>query len=151
AFSVHQPVKGDTVHARRADEKSGHAGEYWIGTYEVGGDGLQGTLTSVPFKVTHPWATFLVGGGAHERTRVEVHRADTDEIIFKAHGMDKEEMRPVAVDLRPHAGKEIYLRVVDQEGTSWGHINFDHFRFHDSEPNVPNGPAVAVRPDQYPF
>ncbi len=28
------------------------------------GDGPQGTLTSVPFQVTHPYASFLVGGGA---------------------------------------------------------------------------------------
>src|SRR5205823_7213518 len=63
-----QPVKGDTVAARRADMKSQHQGQYWIGTYERDGDKPQGTLTSVPFKVTHPWARFLIGGGAHATT-----------------------------------------------------------------------------------
>ncbi len=63
-----QPVKGDTVHPRRADNHSRHQGEYWIGGYEKFGDKPQGTLTSVPFKVTHPWASFLVGGGPHEVT-----------------------------------------------------------------------------------
>ncbi|MEX0642221.1 MAG: VCBS repeat-containing protein, partial [Pirellulales bacterium] len=109
-----QPVKGDVVHARRSDSVSGHLGKYWIGTYEGDGDGLQGTLTSVPFKVTYPWATFLVGGGAHELTRVEVVLAENDKIIFQARGVDAEEMRPVAVDLRKHQGKKIYLRIVDQ-------------------------------------
>src|SRR5262249_44846272 len=58
-----QPVKGDTVSRRRGDMKSQHQGNYWIGTYERKGDGPKGTLTSVPFKVTHPWASFLIGGG----------------------------------------------------------------------------------------
>src|SRR5262245_38019759 len=49
-----QPIKGDVVHSRRADMKSEHAGEYWIGGYERGGDKPQGTLTSVPFTVTEP-------------------------------------------------------------------------------------------------
>src|SRR5262245_52205862 len=64
-----QPVKGDTVAPRRNDMKSGHQGNYWIGTYEGGqGDQPKGTLTSVPFTVTHAWASFLVGGGPHAST-----------------------------------------------------------------------------------
>ena len=59
-----QPIEGDTVHSRRPDSVSGHQGKYWIGTYERDFDGPQGTLTSVPFQVTHPYASFFVGGGA---------------------------------------------------------------------------------------
>src|SRR5438034_8650837 len=51
-----QPVKGDTVVRRRGDMRSQHQGQFWIGGYELQGDQPQGTLTSVPFKVTHPWA-----------------------------------------------------------------------------------------------
>src|SRR5690242_21263422 len=57
-----QPIKGDTVAARRKDMKSQHAGDYWIGGFEGGGDAPTGTLTSVPFKVTQPWAKI---GRAH--------------------------------------------------------------------------------------
>src|SRR5580692_7275756 len=56
-----QPIKGDTIAKRRGD-KSNHQGNYWIGGYEKHGDRPQGTLTSVPFEVTHPWASFLIGG-----------------------------------------------------------------------------------------
>src|SRR5579871_905279 len=63
-----QPVQGDTVARRRGDMKSRHQGRYWIGGYELRGDKPQGTLTSVPFKVTHPWASFLVGGGPWPET-----------------------------------------------------------------------------------
>src|SRR5690348_11164959 len=65
-----QPVQGDTVIKRRGDMKSGHQGQYWVGSYEVGGDAPQGTLTSVPFKVTQPYASFLAGGGSHPNTCV---------------------------------------------------------------------------------
>src|SRR4051794_7115098 len=55
-----QPIKGDTVAARRGDMQSDHQGSYWIGTYEIAGDKPQGTLTSVAFKVTQPYAAFRV-------------------------------------------------------------------------------------------
>ncbi len=43
---------------------------------------------------------------------------------------------PVVADLRKLAGKQIYLRVVDHASAGWGHINFDHFRFHDEPPPI---------------
>src|SRR5918911_1527458 len=82
-----QPVKGDTVHPRRADMRSRHQGSYWVGTYERKGDKPQGTLTSVPFQVTHPWASFLVGGGSWPETRVELARADTGAVFSRTSGL----------------------------------------------------------------
>ena len=64
-----QPLEGDTVHRRRGDMHSGHAGRFWIGTYDVAGDPPKGTLTSVPFRVSRPFASFLVGAGSHAGTR----------------------------------------------------------------------------------
>src|SRR5689334_13219780 len=55
-----QPINGDTVALRRTDMHSGHQGNYWIGSYEIMGDKPQGTLTSVSFKVTQRYASFLV-------------------------------------------------------------------------------------------
>src|SRR6266404_2088133 len=71
-----QPIKGDTVHPRRDDNRSQHQGQYWIGGFEKHGDKPQGTLTSVAFKVTHPWGSFLVGGGPWPETCVEIVRDD---------------------------------------------------------------------------
>ncbi|MDB6121449.1 MAG: putative rane-bound dehydrogenase [Pedosphaera sp.] len=129
-----QPVKGDTISSRRGDMKSGHQGEYWIGTFEMGGDALQGTLTSASFKVTHPWASFLVAGGNHPGTRVELIRADTQKAIFKSSGYDHETLKPVIVDLTKHLNQEIFIRLMDEESGGWGHLNFDDFKFHDTKP-----------------
>lgn len=130
-----QPVRGDTVSRRRGDMKSNHHGEYWIGTYEISGDDVQGTLTSVPFKVTAPFCSFLVAGGSAPETRVELVRDDSQEIVFKISGVECETLRPVVVDLKAQQGKSIFIRVVDQAGGGWSHINFDNFRFHTARPN----------------
>ncbi|HLU50396.1 MAG TPA: hypothetical protein VK116_20005, partial [Planctomycetota bacterium] len=81
-----QPVRGDTVGKRRRDQASEHVGEYWLGGYEIAGDAPTGTLTSDPFAVTHPWASFLVGGGRHAETRVEIVDAESGAVIKKASG-----------------------------------------------------------------
>src|SRR5689334_8570944 len=146
-----QPIKGDTVAPRRADNKSQHQGNYWIGGYELHGDKPQGTLTSVPFAVTHPWASFLVGGGPSPETCVELVRADTREVFSRTSGQEEEDLRRVAVDLRPHLGKEIFIRLVDKHTGHWGHVNFDDFRFHADKPEVPPRKPQAPPADTYKY
>ena len=97
----------------------------------------QGTLTSVPFRVSKPFASFLVGGGSRAGTYVEIVRKDTGQIIFRASGDDREDLERVAVDLSGHLGQQIVIRLVDGESGGWGHINFDDFRLHDTKPVVP--------------
>jgi putative membrane-bound dehydrogenase-like protein len=136
-----QPIKGDTVARRRGDMKSQHQGQYWIGTFEVRGDAPQGTLTSVPFKVTHPYASFLVGGGPRGTTCVELVRKDTGEVFSRTSGVEEENLRRVVIDLQAHLGKEIFIRLVDRDSVGWGHINFDDFRFHTTRPTVADRPG----------
>ncbi len=145
-----QPIQDDAVQWRRNDMISGHKGSYWIGTFERGGDEPQGKLTSVAFEVTHPWASFLVGGGSSGATRVEIVRAGTGEVIFRSAGYSHEEMRPAAVDLKELLGEKIFLRIVDASSTGWGHVNFDHFRFHDEEPRVDELKPRVFKADEYP-
>ena len=112
-------------------------GEYWIGGYEKIGDKGTGKLTSSSFEVTHPWASFLIGGGKDpKQTRVEIVEGATGKVIHSASGLDLENMRREVVDLRPLAGKRIFVRLVDQSTAGWGHVNFDDFVFHDKEPQL---------------
>ena len=139
-----QPIKGDTVHPRRADGYSRHQGQYWIGGYEKLQDKPVGTLTSVPFKVTHPWASFLVGGGPHA-TETCVEIVSGKDVIFRAAGREAEDMERVLVDLAKFKDKEIFVRVVDKHTGHWGHVNFDDFRFHEAKPNFPARPKTEPR------
>jgi hypothetical protein len=128
------PVKGDAVARRRNDMRSGHRGEYWVGSYEAHGDAAMGTLTSAPFSVTQPYASFWIGGGAGEKTRVDIINAANDTVLFRGVGPNNERMKQVFVDLRPFHGANIRIRLVDEATSGWGHVNFDEFVFHDEAP-----------------
>lgn len=140
------PVKGDTVTPRRAGQASDHAGEYWAGSFErTHSDAATGTLTSAPFNVTHPRASFLVGGGPHRETRVEIVLAGSGEVIHTVSGRMKENLAPSPVDLSAHLGKNIRIKIIDESSGPWGHINYDDFRFHDELPEIL---AAAAQPSR---
>ncbi len=139
-----QPVEGDLVHKRRRESYSRHEGKFWIGGYEVVQDAGMGTLTSKPFRVTQPYAAFRVAGGAYDNCRVELVRADNDEVIFRTTVFEpqifqdshdcKEDLRPCVVDLSAQLGKEIFIRIVDQQQGHWAHLNFDDFKLYSKRP-----------------
>ncbi|HEY2412052.1 MAG TPA: PVC-type heme-binding CxxCH protein [Pirellulaceae bacterium] len=148
-----QPVKGDIATLRPSDKKkSDHTGQYWLGGYEKLKDQPQGSLTSEPFTVTHPYASFLVGGGSRQ-VRVAIVLADNNQVFYWVPGKDAENLRPVIVDMQPIMGKKVFIRIVDQGTAGWGHINFDDFRFHSTRPRfkslaneLPTPEATALYP-----
>jgi putative membrane-bound dehydrogenase-like protein len=121
----------------------------------MSGAARKGTLTSVPFRVDQPYASFLVAGGAFTSTRVDLVLAsaanqsatENQQVIFTISGNNSATMRPVVIDLKDYIGKDIAVRLVDDETGStvaaylkespWAHIAFDHFRFHDARPFFP--------------
>jgi putative membrane-bound dehydrogenase-like protein len=148
-------VKGDGLPEGGADRSSavrGQSGTYWVSSGVKGSAG-KGTLESAPFPATQPFASFLVSGGAFKSTRVEIVLADDKKVIYTISGTDSARLRPAVVDLRPYAGKNLVIRVVDEEtGAStatylkenpWAHINFDRFRFHEAKPYFPNEITAA--------
>ena len=146
-----QPVRGDTIAARRTDMKSEHEGEFWIGGFERFGDKRTGTLVSSTFTIEHPFASFLVGGGNSNETRVELVNAANKAVIHRSVGDNAENMRLVIVDLRQHLGKECFLRIVDESKGPWGHINFDGFQLHATQPGPISASQIAVVADEYPY
>jgi putative membrane-bound dehydrogenase-like protein len=148
-----QPVQGDTV-AERLPVRSRHQGEYWIGGYELLRDEPEGRLTSAPFRVTHPWASFLVGGGSAESTRVELAREGAEQAFFVISGPSYESMQRVTCDLREQLDQKIEIRLIDENPGGWGHVNFDDFRFHEREPagfSQPEGVPEILPADQTAF
>ncbi|MBX3420278.1 MAG: DUF1080 domain-containing protein [Pirellulaceae bacterium] len=146
-----QPVRGDAVALRRDDDYSRHEGNYWVGSYERSGDAPQGTLTSVAFRVSQPYAAFLIGGGNSPQTRVELFVEGQAKPFFVASGKQTEKLSPVVVDLREVLNKQVYIRLVDESSGGWGHINFDHFRLHPQNPVGSIPTEQELSPDQYPY
>ena len=138
------PIKGDSI-AVRGRGNSSHNGNFWVGGYELWNtDQAQGTLTSKPFKVTHPWATYRIGAGPLSETHVEIIDAKTSKIIHKASGRGEvEDMAQNTVDLSAHLGKMIRLRLVDEHSGPWGHLNYDDFRFHEKKPTASSDPNTS--------
>ncbi|MBS0203217.1 MAG: DUF1080 domain-containing protein [Planctomycetes bacterium] len=142
-----QPVKVDGISQRWPGQVSNKQGDFCIAGYEVVQDAGLGTLTSAPIKVTHPYGSFLIGGGEAPSTRVEVLQILDDgkeSVVATAVGRNREQMHRVAVDLRKLQGKSIVVRLVDENPGGWGHLNFDDFRFHD-EPPVSVEPVAGGR------
>ena len=141
-------VSADPSPLHEKDTKIGYEGQYFLTSGGTQNYKLTGTLTSVPFRVTQPWAAFKVSGGALQDTRVELVRADTKEVIFSITGNGRATLLPVVADLQAHMKKEIFIRIIDNEtGISqipyirndiWAHINFDDFRFYPTRPDFPN-------------
>ncbi len=123
------------------------AGAYWVSS-GLQGNARRGTLSSLPFHVTHPYASFLVSGGAFASTRVELVLAEENTVVYTISGADQTTFRPAVADLRPYADKNIFIRLVDEETgaptaaylreSPWAHINFDDFRFYDTRPFFPD-------------
>lgn len=133
-----QPVKVDGIAQRWQGQVSNKNGDFFIGGYELVQDAGTGTLTSIPFRVTHPYGSFLIGGGEGRSTRVDVIEVDADaqekSVVATAVGRNREQMDRVGVDLRSLQGKSIIVRVLDENPGGWGHLNFDDFRFHEEPP-----------------
>lgn len=129
-----QPIEGDTVAIRKRGN-SQHSGKFWLGGYERSGDKGTGILTSTSFVATHPWASFLIGAAPDVNTeRVEIVEEATGKIIQSSSAAQQENMKRVAVNLEAVAGKRIFIRIIDQSKSGWGHVNFDDFVFHAQKP-----------------
>jgi hypothetical protein len=126
----------------------GFAGNHFLSSGGTANAKLTGTLTSVPFTVTQPFASFLVSGGALQDTRVELVQAGTNKVIFHSTGQGRATLQPVVVDLKPYMNQAIFIRIIDNEtgisqipyipNDKWAHINFDDFQFYPTRPNFPN-------------
>ena len=147
---VGQPIRGDTVSARRKDMKSEHYGEFWIGTFEKSGDKATGTLTSAPFVVDKPYASYLVGGGSDNTVGVELIDQN-GKVVHRSTGRVTENMHQVVADLTSHQGKELSIRLVDEGKGGWGHLNFDGFQLHASLPGLVSKSETPSVLDEYPF
>jgi len=91
----------------------------------------------VPFKWTHPFASFSSAAVSHPETRVELVRPRNQKVFFQTSAFNSEEMRPVVVDLANVRGEIIFIRLVDDHSGGWG-ILISTICVYDQRPNFPN-------------
>ena len=95
------------------------------------GDALQGTLTSPPFRITHPHISFLLGGGRHPR-ETGVNLLVGGEVVKTATGADDERLEWRSWNVGKFKGQSARFQIVDLQSGSWGHVNVDHIVQTDS-------------------
>lgn len=111
----------------------GFRGRGLVNSY-LEGDRTQGTLTSPPFEISAAHISFLIGGGAHAETRVDL-RVD-GKVVHTATGREREQLAWQSWDVRDLRGQRADIQVVDRHSGGWGHINLDHIILAD-EPARP--------------
>ncbi|RRB07811.1 PVC-type heme-binding CxxCH protein [Larkinella rosea] len=141
-------INADPSPVHEKEMTIGFAGKYFLSSGGTTNYKLTGTLTSVPFTVTQPFAAFRVSGGALLDTRVEIVQAETNKVIYQITGQGRATLQPAVVDLQPYLNKEIFIRIIDNEtgisqipyipNDKWAHINFDEFLFYPTRPEFPN-------------
>jgi hypothetical protein len=135
-----QPTYGDNPTARNRGQASNHQGNYWIGGYEnrptpqdpagrTQGDSPKGTLTSSSFVIEKPTIDFLLGGGC-DINSVRVVLVIDGAVYRKSTGKCTETMVRETWDVSDLIGRKAMIRLVDNAGGGWGHINFDDLRFY---------------------
>lgn len=141
-------VSTDPSPLHEKEMRIGFDGKFFVSSGGITNAKQSGTLTSVPFTVTQPFASFKVSGGALQDTRVEIRQTESDVVIFSITGQGRATLQPVVVDLQAYLNKDIYIKLIDYEtGISqipyiphdkWAHLNFDEFLFHRTRPEFPN-------------
>ena len=109
-------------------------GDFYLTTLEPSGDAARGMDSQTGIVVSPMFIpkdgamTFRVGGGKGDSTFVALCSADGKE-VEKIRGDNKQAMLQARIDLKPYAGKKMFLKIVDQSTSGWGHITADHFEF----------------------
>src|SRR4051812_23920716 len=107
---------------------TGFLGKGLVNSY-AGGDASMGTLTSPEFAVERTFLNFLVGGGKHPGTRIDLVIGGKGGRTASGPN-DKPggsgELDWHSWDATEFAGMKAVIRIVDEETGGWGHINVDH-------------------------
>jgi len=139
------PASGDLLGKLEIENAAGDG----VASSEIEGDGPTGTLTSPSFKVERPFISFRIGGGHYERHTC-LNLLVGGKVVRSATGWNSDRLIAQTWDVRPWAGREVQIQLVDEASANWGHINVDHIIQTDNpeRPLVTKGPLYqeAHRP-----
>lgn len=99
----------------------------------IKGDWHSGTLTSPAFTIERNYLTFLIAGGVHRGTRVEL--VVDNKPVKDCSGIENTILKANYFDVSKWRGKKAQVRLVDEVEAQWGHIVADHFVLTDKKPD----------------
>lgn len=99
----------------------------------IKGDWCSGTLTSPSFAIERDYLTFLIAGGVHKGTRIELLVDGTP--VKDCSGIENTILKANYFDVSKWRGKQAQVRIVDEVESEWGYIVADHFVLTDERPD----------------
>lgn len=109
-------------------------GDHYLTTLESsaeatrGMDSQTGVVVSPLFIPEGDVITLRVGGGKGDGTYIALCTEDGKE-VGTVQGNNKQAMHEAQLNLKPWKGKRMFLKIVDQATSSWGHITADNIEF----------------------
>ena len=132
------PAKGTLP---RQQSVTGFKGNGLVNTFKDG-DQSVGSLTSPEFEVQRKYIAFLIGGGSHKNTAIQL-LVDGKEVQSRS-GNNNEKLIPKAFDVSELKGKRVQLRITDQNSGRWGHVNVDQIVQTDTKPKSVDQDAMVA-------
>ena len=100
-------------------------------------DNVTGSLTSRPFTIERRFISFLIGGGSHAGTCIEL--LVDGKSVAKVSGKNSNTMQPAFFNVAAWEGKKAELRIVDQVAGPWGNVGVDQIVLSDTQPQADAG------------
>lgn len=126
---------------------TGYAGSRLVNTF-LNGDATTGTLTSPPFKISHKYINFLIGGG-YNPGQTAINLKVGGQIIRTATGANNEKLVWKGWDVSAFSGSTAVIEIVDSLTGGWGHINVDEISFSNTLAQTQKANWVDYGPDFY--
>ncbi len=108
---------------------SGFEGKYFANSFH-GGDDAVGSITSSEFTIERDYINFLLGGGRHSGTYIEL-MVDGQSVRQSRPQSESETLEVYTWNVKTYKGKKARMRVVDNQAGGWGHILVDNIVMSD--------------------
>lgn len=96
-----------------------------------GGDDSRGTLLSKDFTIERNYINFLLGGGMHPDTYIELI-VDGKSTYITRSIVESENLLQMTWDVTKYKGKNAAIKIVDNQRGSWGHILVDNIEMSNT-------------------
>lgn len=111
-------------------EVKGFEGKRLANSYH-GGDDSRGTLISPEFTIERDYINYLIGGGMHADTYIEL-LVEGKSVYVSRSIVETESLLWMTWDVKNYKGKKAVIKIVDNQRGGWGHILVDQIEMSNT-------------------
>ena len=99
------------------------------------GDDSRGALTSKEFTIERDYINFLIGGGTHPDTYIEL-LVEGKSVLQSRSLYETETLQWLTWDVKAYKNKKATIRIVDNQRGGWGHILIDQNEQNNTQKSI---------------